>query len=271
MFYQINKPVMTILDKIVAVKREEVAVRKKYFPRELLRDGLFYERKPLSLVEALTKPGSTGIIAEFKRKSPSKGLINGTADIASVTANYCTYGAAGLSVLTDEQFFGGTWGDLLTARKNHIPILRKDFIIDEYQVTESKLLGADVILLIAACLSIAEVKSLAAQAKQEGMEVLLEVHTEEELAYICDEVDIVGVNSRNLKTFEVDRVEALRIAKLIPGSRPKLAESGIEDPASVHSLRQEGFNGFLIGETFMKNEDPGKAFKLFVDTLNKQR
>lgn len=258
---------MTILDKIIANKKEEVAIRKKYFLKELLAEGLFYERTAVSLVENLRREGSSGIIAEFKRRSPSKGIINADASVSQVTQAYCRYGAAGISVLTDESFFGGNWGDLITARKNNIPILRKDFIVDEYQVTESKLLGADVILLIAACLSVAQTKELAQKAKEEGLEVLLELHHEEELGHICDEADMIGINSRNLKTFQVDRGEALRLSRLIAGSKTKIAESGIDDPDSIRQLRQQGFEGFLIGEAFMKTTDPGAAFESFVNSL----
>ena len=261
---------MTILDKIIEHKKQEVAARKKYFPTDLLAQRLAPGRVCLSLVNSLRSEGSTGIIAEFKRKSPSKGIINDTADITVVTSAYTCHGAAGLSVLTDETFFAGTWIDLVNARANNIPILRKDFIIDEHQVKETRLLGADVILLIAACLSVAQAKELAQLAKQEGLEVLLELHKEDELEYICDEVDMVGINSRNLKTFEVDREAALRLATLVGKEKPLIAESGINSLEDLKQLRLAGFEGFLIGEHFMKAGDPGAAFQQFVQSLKTQ-
>jgi len=163
-----------------------------------------FKRKPLSLKQFLFDPTKTGIITEFKRRSPSKGIINDNADVVAVTQAYTRYGASGLSVLTDHQFFGGSTEDLEKARVNEIPILRKDFVIDEYQIVEAKSMGADVILLIAACLEPATVKRLAAFAKSLQLEVLLELHAAEELGHICDDTELIGINNRNLKTFVVD-------------------------------------------------------------------
>jgi indole-3-glycerol phosphate synthase len=260
---------MTILDKIISNKKEEVAYRKTLFSVEKLLETSLYQRSGHSLVNALNEKEGTGIIAEYKRRSPSKGVINNTADVGEVTAAYSQYGASGLSVLTDKVFFGGSLEDLSVARKNNIPLLRKDFIVDAYQLTESKSYGADVILLIAACLSKNQTKELADQAKKEGLEVLLELHNEEELDHICASADMVGINSRNLKTFEVDREASLRMVKMIPAGKPIIAESGINNPGSLLELRRVGFKGFLIGEHFMKTINPAQAFKTFVQSLNK--
>lgn len=257
---------MNILDKIVAQKRLEVAARKKEVPVAQLEKSEAFKRQVLSLKKALASDAGTGIIAEFKRRSPSKGVINDTADVVGVTTAYASNGAAALSVLTDETFFGGSTGDLCKARVNNIPILRKDFMIDEYQLVEARAMGADVILLIAACLSPDDVKRLAGVAKTLDLEVLLEIHNEEELKHICDECDVVGVNNRDLKTFNVDINTSLRLVERI-GSRVKISESGISDVKNIELLRSAGFNGFLIGENFMKQDDPAIAFASFVNRL----
>ncbi|MEP6710907.1 MAG: indole-3-glycerol phosphate synthase TrpC [Ferruginibacter sp.] len=255
---------MDILDKIIAYKREEVEVRKLLVPEEELMESIYFKRTALSLKQNLLKEDSTGIIAEFKRKSPSKGFINQHADVLQVTKEYTSFGASGLSVLTDAHFFGGNTEDLVAARVNNIPILRKDFIIDRYQILAAKAMGADVVLLIAACLSAEEVKELAAYAKQTGLEILLELHDESELQHICDDIDMVGINNRNLKTFEVDIKRSLQLSALIPAEKIKIAESGINDPETIKRFRDAGYKGFLIGETFMKQPHPGSAFKEFV-------
>jgi indole-3-glycerol phosphate synthase len=257
---------MNILDKIVAQKRLEVAARKKEVPVAQLEKSEGFKRQALSLKEALLNGAGTGIIAEFKRRSPSKGVINGTADVVGVTAAYATNGAAALSVLTDETFFGGSADDLRKARVNNVPILRKDFMIDEYQLVEARAMGADVILLIAACLSPADVKRLAGTAGALGLEVLLEIHNEEELKHICPECDVVGVNNRDLKTFNVDIGTSLGLAEKM-GNRVKISESGISDVKNIELLHAAGFNGFLIGENFMKQDDPAVAFASFVNRL----
>lgn len=258
---------MNILDEIIDYKRGEVAKRKLTVSISDLEKRDQFSRPVLSLTQSLLDHTKTGIIAEFKRKSPSKGLINGSADVQQVTGAYTASGASALSVLTDEHFFGGSDGDLLKARVNNIPLLRKEFIIDEYQIVEAKSLGADVILLIAACLTPAEVKTLAGVARKLGLEVLLELHAEEELAHICDETEVVGINNRNLKTFEVDIDRSLRMAERIPSSKIKVAESGISSVENIRLFRDHGFHGFLIGETFMKEADPGNAFKRFVERI----
>lgn len=258
---------MNILDTIIESKREEVIKKKTEKPVAELEQTVLYTRPVLSLKQFLLDDTRTGIIAEFKRKSPSKGIINDKVDVIEVTSAYASNGASCLSVLTDELFFGGSTEDLVKARVNKIPILRKDFIVDEYQITEAKSMGADVILLIAACLTVAEVKRLAAFAKSLGLEVLLELHAEEELGRICAETEIVGINNRNLKTFEVDIERSLRMAKQIPADKIKVAESGISSVENILLFKENGFRGFLIGENFMKEENPGKAFEQFVRTL----
>jgi indole-3-glycerol phosphate synthase len=188
-------------------------------------------------------------------------------DVLGITTAYCEGGASALSVLTDQQFFGGNNEDLMNARQNNIPILRKDFIIDSYQIEEAKSIGADVILLIAACLSKEEVRSLAKYAIQLGLEVLLELHDESELGHVCDEISIVGINNRNLKTFEVDIEQSIRMAGQIDSSKVLVAESGISSAEEVKYFKSKGFKGFLMGEYFMKHNDPGKAFHDFVKSL----
>lgn len=258
---------MNILEAIIIRKRSEVEERKLLMPVDELCKSKFYYKPVLSLKQFLLDESKTGIIAEFKRRSPSKGSINENADVVEVTKAYAANGASCLSVLTDELFFGGSTEDLVKARVNKIPILRKDFIIDEYQITEAKAMGADVILLIAACLTPSEVKKLAAFAKSLGLEVLLELHGEEELDHICDETEIIGINNRNLKTFEVDIERSLLMAKQIPSTKIKVAESGISSVETILLFKQNGFSGFLIGENFMKEENPGEAFKKFINQL----
>ena len=259
---------MNILDSIIEHKKIEVASSKaRVSDVELMQSDLF-KRSTFSLKQFLLDETKTGIIAEFKRQSPSKGVINGTADVVAVTAAYTAHGASCLSVLTDEHFFGGFAQDLRKARVNNIPILRKDFIIDEYQIIEARSMGADVILLIAACLTPKRVKELAVFAKNIQLEVLLEIHSEDELQHICDETEIVGVNNRNLKTFMVDINRSNELSRKIPANKIKIAESGINDVETIRIFRQAGFKGFLIGENFMKQPDPTIAFAIFVQQLN---
>lgn len=262
---------MNILETIIAKKKLEVEERKKNKSIAELEHGPFYKNKVLDFKKYLSRDDKTGIIAEFKRRSPSKGIINNISTVTEVTTAYAKYGASGISILTDEDFFGGSLNDLLEATINEVPLLRKDFIIDEYQLVESKAFGAEVILLIAACLTIQEVKSLAAFAKDIGLNVLLEVHNEKELEHICDDVDVVGVNNRDLKTFSVDINRSIELSKKIPADKIKISESGIDDVATIRLLHQHGFKGFLMGEKFMKEKDPGVAFKNFVEELNQQQ
>jgi indole-3-glycerol phosphate synthase len=258
---------MDILEQIIEFKKSEVERRKSKVSIHDLEKRESFLRRVFSLKDFLLDKSRTGIIAEFKRKSPSKGVINLTAKVAEVTKAYTENGASCLSVLTDEKFFGGSDEDLMKARFNEIPILRKDFIVDEYQIVESKAIGADVILLIAASLTPKEVKRLADFAKNTGLEVLLELHDEKELEHICDETEIIGINNRNLKTFEVDIDRSLRMAEQIPADKIKVAESGIRSVEDILLFRKNGYKGFLIGENFMKAERPGDAFKKFVSGL----
>lgn len=260
---------MDILETIVAAKRKEI---EKFKPMSSIerfeKDGFFWQISNRSLVQSLLKAGSNGIIAEFKRKSPSKGWFKTKElEVEPVVTAYNKH-AAGISVLTDEEFFGGDMDDLIQTKVvTDIPVLRKDFIIDKWQIAESKAFGADVILLIAACLTPDEVKEFAAYAKSIGLESILEVHNEAELGHCCDEISMVGVNNRNLKTFEVDINTSLRLIENIPSGKPAITESGISSVEAIVTLRQAGFKGFLIGENFMKEEKPGKAFEEFVNKL----
>jgi len=258
---------MNILETIVQYKRSEVEKAKSETGISELERGFYFNRKTLSLKESLERGNKIGIIAEFKRRSPSRGIINDRVDIIDVTTAYTENGASALSVLTDEHFFGGRNEDLVEARLNDIPILRKDFILDEYQLTEAKSIGADVILLIAACLTPKEVKRLAAFARSLGLEVLLELHDEKELEHICDDAALIGINSRNLKTFDVNIEQSLLIGEKIPDNKIKIAESGISSVDDIMLFKENGFKGFLIGELFMKEADPTIAFAEFVNTL----
>jgi len=255
---------MNILDTIVAKKKIEVANNKRNKNTSALEKEILFKKDAKSFKDFLLRKDKTGIIAEFKTKSPSKGIINDVSSVEEVTADYAKYGASAISVLTDEEFFGGTINDLLKAAVVDIPVLRKDFIIDEYQLIESKAYGADVILLIAACLSKKEVKNLATIAKNIGLNVLLEIHNEAELEHICDEVDVTGINNRDLKTFKVDLNHSIKLCRKIPADMIKISESGIDDAKTIQYLKENGFSGFLMGEKFMKENNPGKAFRDFV-------
>ncbi len=267
---------MNILDKIVARKREEILEAKKSRTISDLEKEPLFQKEPLSLSKKLKDADSPQIITEFKRKSPSKGIINGQVAPEIVTTGYTQGGAAALSVLTDLDFFGGTFNDFQKARTANpqIPMLRKDFMVDEYQIYEARSIGADIILLIAACLSPTLVRSLAKTAHSLGLQVLLEVHNLQELQEtLCEEVDIVGVNNRNLKTFETSIETSIELSEHIPNEFVKISESGIDGVQTIINLFSYGYKGFLIGETFMKTEDPGKAFwalqQQLSPTLNK--
>ncbi|WP_268036471.1 indole-3-glycerol phosphate synthase TrpC [Algoriphagus sp. PAP.12] len=262
---------MNILDKIIADKYKEVADKKSLIPVKLLEKSIYFDGKVVSMKKYVTHPDKSGIISEFKRKSPSKGVINGGASVETVSIGYMQAGASALSVLTDQTYFGGSNDDLKIARKfNFCPILRKDFVVDEYQIIEAKSIGADCILLIAAALEPAKLKSLAYFAKSLGMEVLLEVHDGEELEIsINDGVDLIGVNNRNLKTFEVSIETSLSLVDEIPDSFVKISESGISDPKTMVELKKAGFDGFLIGENFMKSARPEQAAYTFIKEFKK--
>lgn len=255
-----------ILADIIANKRKEVAQAKEHtHVEEILEQAP--ERIPLSMRDALAASDS-GIIAEFKRKSPSKGWIHPDADIRDVAPLYERSGASAMSVLTDTDFFGGTIADLQAARQLvAMPLLRKDFIIDPYQIAQAYAMGADAVLLIAAALTPAQCGNLAEYATALGLDVLLEIHSEKELDYVTDAIKMVGVNNRNLGTFHTDVANSFRIADRLPQSKLLVSESGISDPATVRQLREAGFRGFLIGENFMKHASPGQALSQFIHQL----
>ena len=260
---------MTILDKIIAFKKKEVSKIKADVPLKKLVESPLFKRTPISLKKSLLEVNSTGIIAEFKRQSPSKGVINDKVTIEQVTDGYLDANVAAQSILTDTSFFGGTMVDLMQARTiNSIkPILRKDFIVDGFQIVEAKAIGADAILLIAACLTKEELKNYGKLAEDLGMEVLYEVHTQEDLDKIDLHKKIIGINNRNLKTFDVDLENSVNLANQIPEDCLKISESGLSDPRIITGLKEYGFNGFLIGENFMKTENPGKACEMFINQI----
>jgi indole-3-glycerol phosphate synthase len=260
---------MTILDKIIAFKKKEVAKIKADVSVKRLVESPNFKRQPISLKKSLLEPYSTGIIAEFKRQSPSKGIINDTASIEEVTEGYLEADVAAQSILTDTSFFGGTMVDLMKARSINTtkPILRKDFIVDGFQIVEAKAIGADVILLIAACLTKEEIKNYGQLANDLGLEVLYEVHTQEDLDKIDLTNKIIGINNRNLKTFEVDLEHSIELVSQIPSSCIRVSESGISDPRIVTGLKEYDFKGFLIGENFMKTENPGIACEEFISQI----
>ena len=263
---------MSILEEIVAWKKKEVKSCKELIPLSNLKNHDYYKRSSFNMKEFLLDTTRTGIIAEFKRRSPSKGIINDKVLVEKVTSGYEKAGASAISVLTDFNFFGGSADDLLKARNvNPIPILRKEFIIDTYQIHEAKAIGADAILLIAAILTKKEAEELATLAHDLGMQVLMEFHDEQELDLLNDAVDMAGVNNRNLKTFEVSLQHSADLTTKIPGSFLKISESGISSPDDILFLRKHGYQGFLIGENFMKTSHPEEAFTSFVDALRKNK
>lgn len=261
----------TILDKILESKRREVAERQARHPWRALELSPGFGRECVSLSARLSENNRPGIIAEFKRKSPSKGAIKAQADAAAIAQAYVKAGAAAISVLTDGPFFGGSNDDLQQVRKAiQRPILRKEFIIDEYQVVEAKAIGADLILLIASALSPGEVKSLSDLAHSLGMEVLLELHDESELRHIAPEIALIGVNNRNLNTFETTLQTSFDLAQKLPHDKVWVSESGLHHTRDLRDLQEAGYRGFLVGEAFMKTEDPGQACAQFVKALGAQ-
>ncbi|HEX8376975.1 MAG TPA: indole-3-glycerol phosphate synthase TrpC [Pedobacter sp.] len=260
----------TILDKIVKQKLVEIANAKATVSVSQLEERELFKRECYGLRDFILSPERTGIIAEFKRASPSKGIINDRVSAATVTHGYAAAGASALSVLTDSQFFGGRIADLVEARSaNVIPVLRKEFILDEHQIIEAKSIGADIILLIAAILSPDDILKFSKLAKNLGLNVLLEVHNQAELERsICDDLDAIGVNNRNLADFSVSLQHSYDLVNQIPDKFLKISESGISNPKTINELKKAGFNGFLIGENFMKEEDPGKAMQQFVTEMN---
>lgn len=259
---------MTILDKILSDKKREVILKKQLIPVNQLENSALFGSQTYSLSKNL-RNNLVGIIAEHKRRSPSKPIINNNFSVEEVTIGYQNAGVSGISVLTDGKYFGGSLDDLILAKASvNIPILRKEFIIDEYQILEAKAHGADVILLISAILTRSEIKRLSEFAQSLGLEVLLEVHNQEELnKAIMPSLDMIGVNNRNLKTFEVSLEYSKELAQHIPNEFVKVSESGISSTEAIMELQQFGYQGFLIGEHFMKTENPGIAAKLFINTL----
>lgn len=259
---------MNILEKIFADKKKEVALKKSLIPISQLEQSVLFKRESPSLSSKL-KNSNTGIIAEHKRRSPSKSIINHDLNVDQVATGYKEAGVCGMSVLTDGKYFGGSLDDLLLARAAvDIPLLRKEFIFDPYQIIEAKAYGADVILLIAAILDKQQIKSLSETAKSIGLEVLLEVHNNEELQKsIMPSIDLLGVNNRNLKTFDVSLQTSKSLAELIPDDFVKVSESGISSTEAIKELQPFGFKGFLIGENFMKTDHPGASAKSFISQL----
>jgi indole-3-glycerol phosphate synthase len=261
---------MNILEKIVAHKWDEINELKALYPLKLLERSIYFSSPTVSLSKYLKREDKSGIIAEFKRQSPSRGVINAYAGVEDTSIGYMRAGASALSVLTDTHFFGGSNSDLKTARKfNFCPILRKEFIIDEYQIYEARSIGADAVLLIAEILKPDEVKKLARLAKSLDLEVVCEVHSGNQLEKITDDVDLIGVNNRNLDTFEVDINTSFELLRHIPDGKMKISESGISRPETVFELKKAGFNGFLIGENFMQSPHPGKACARFIKEIRK--
>lgn len=263
----------TMLDEIISFKSGEVSECKELYPSKLLQKSIYFESDTVSFKSYICRKDLSGVIAEFKRKSPSNGNINEHAKVEPISIGYMQAGAAALSVLTDEHFFGGYTADLTEARKfNYCPILRKDFIIDEYQVIESKSIGADAILLIAGALSPDEIKSLAELANSLGLEVLLEVRSKEEMETCLNEhIDVLGVNNRDLTSFTVDIDVSMKLLKDIPADMVKISESGISDPKIAHGLQEAGYDGLLMGERFMKSSRPHIACAEFIKELKELR
>ena len=262
---------MNILDTILKHKQQEVEERSKLVPVNLLEKSIFFDSSTVSLKKSVCE--KSGIIAEIKRKSPSKGVINPNVSVAEIARGYFSAGVSGISVLTDSQFFGGSNEDLMIARKNAAcSILRKDFIISEYQIIEAKSIGADAILLIAAALPPESIKALTKFAHSLKLEVLMEVHDEYELlSNQAAEVDLIGVNNRNLKTFEVNVQTSIKLSSAIQGSQVKVSESGIDSPDTILELKRNGFQGFLIGQKFMEESEPGKACTDFINNLREAK
>lgn len=257
-----------ILSEIIAHKRKEVAKQKEITSYAELEKELTTCNLPIySLKKALLQSG-TGIIAEFKRRSPSKGWINRDADAGSVTKSYEAAGATALSVLTDEKYFGGTLADLQNATRSvKIPVMRKEFIVDEYQILQARLSGASAILLIAAALTVDENYRFTRFAKQLDLDVLLELHDEKEIEYVSPENNIIGINNRNLGTFVTDLQKSYKMIELLPKNAVLVSESGISNPQTVKELRKAGYKGFLIGENFMKTDNPGESLRNFIKKI----
>ena len=259
---------MNILDQIIADKFKEIALKKQLIPASDYEQYPLFERETVSLTEAL-KNSTTGIIAEHKRRSPSKAVINQSLNVQDVARGYKNAGVCGISVLTDAKYFGGSLDDLILARASvRLPLLRKEFIIDEYQIIEAKAHGADVILLIAAVLDREQIKKFSELAKSLKLNILLEVHNMEELEKsVLQNIDMIGVNNRNLKTFEVSTDISKQLSEKIPNEFVKVSESGISSVEAIIDLKNYGYQGFLVGENFMKTDNPGLCAREFIKNL----
>lgn len=259
---------MDILETIIVDKKRELLLQKQKVSVDKLERDPVFSRPTISLRENLAGSNKGGVIAEFKRKSPSRGMINENADPVKVSKGYVKAGASGLSVLTDTKYFAGCREDLVGVREaNQYPILRKDFMIDEYQVLETRAWGADVILLIAAVLEKDKVRDLSTLARSLGLEVLLEIHEESELDVLNENIDIVGVNNRDLKRMITDVNTSLALSEKIPAEFLKISESGISDPETIITLKEYGYRGFLIGEYFMQKTDPANVCQELIEKL----
>ena len=260
---------MTILDKINANKKIEIEAAKKSVSIAELESSVLFDRKCPALKDAILN--KSGIIAEFKRQSPSKGIINAVSSPAEVATGYENAGVSAISCLTDKDYFGGSFDDLKSIRAAvKLPVLRKDFILDEYQLFEAKAIGSDIVLLIASSLSVFKTKELAKFAKDLGLNVLLEIHADYELDHINEYCDAIGVNNRNLKTFEVSIDISKGLANKISNEFIKISESGISNMEAIEDLKTFGFDGFLIGESFMKTNNPGHACQEFINQLSER-
>lgn len=260
---------MNILDQIIQHKRDEVDRNKSLYPIKLLEQSIHYSAPCVSLSEYVNRPDKSGIIAEFKRKSPSKGAINMHSEPEKVSIGYMQAGASAISVLTDSHFFGGSNEDLKTVRSyNYCPILRKDFVIDPYQIHEAKSIGADAILLIASVLDKTEIKEFSTLASELGMEVLLEVHDKSEIEKYAEGIALVGVNNRDLTSFQTDYRHSISLVNNLPTEATLISESGISSPEAIHELKEAGYAGFLIGEYFMNSGDPADRCLKFIRKIN---
>ena len=263
---------MDILQKISKQKEKEVKERKSLYPVKLLQKSLHYNSPVVSLSKYIRRDDKSGVIAEFKKKSPSEGFINEHADVKEITTGYVQSGASALSILTDEVFFGGTSEDLNKARTyNDCPILRKDFIIDEYQIHETKSMGADAMLLIAELLTAKQIEEFTRIAHEIGLEVLMEIHDGEELSKYAEGIDVLGVNNRNLRDFTVDIRHSMHLFPHLPEDPVKISESGIRDENDMIQLYKAGFEGFLIGTQFMRTDHPGEACRLLIEAFQKEK
>jgi len=261
---------MDILNKIAAFKNEEVGIRKLQIPVRELQKSVFYKLTPPSFYDSLVR-NEPAIIGEFKRKSPSKGIINSTSDVRDVATGYQNAGVAAMSILTDNEFFGGDNSDLMSvAAFSSLPLLRKEFIVDEYQVIEAKSIGASAILLIGSILTVKKSDELTRLASELGLDVLFEIHDLSDLEKINENIRIVGVNNRNLRTFEINMKNSLDLLPKLPHNCLRVAESGFNSVNDVQEMYKGGYNAFLIGQRFMETDNPGKSAYDFITSLKNQ-